>query len=123
MHISVKIRLFRHACIILAYLSNNCYIIIAKGAIEMKKTFARLIGSCGDLLREPCPDPKAQLVDDIKQTRQKLDAAYSRFEYECDGDLVQSVIFEIESLKAQYSYLLKLAREQGVECAAITVFN
>ena len=38
-------------------------------------------------------------------------------------DLLESVIFEIQSLKALYRYLLKRARESGIECGEISVFG
>lgn len=91
----------------------------------MDKHFSGIKGICR---RAVCQTPQppsehAQIVADLKLTRERLEKAYARFEYECDEDLVESVIFEIESLKAQHSYLLRLARDEGVECAAISVFK
>ncbi len=91
----------------------------------MEKCFSVIKKACRKsvLQAEQPLETHAQIVRDLKLTREKLDNAYARFEYECDENLVDSVIYEIESLKAQHSYLLKLARDEGVECAAITVFK
>ena len=84
----------------------------------------KIKSACRGAIRQTQPPAgHAQIVADLKLTREKLANAYARFEYECNEDLVDSVIYEIESLKAQHSYLLKLAREEGVECACISVFK
>ena len=64
-----------------------------------------------------------EIVRQIRETSEKLNNAYSRFEYENNEDLLESVIFEIQSLKALYRYLLKRARESGIECGEISVFG
>ena len=64
-----------------------------------------------------------EIIRQIRETSEKLNNAYSRFEYESNEDLLESVIFEIQSLKALYRYLLKRARETGLECAEISVFG
>lgn len=63
------------------------------------------------------------LVMQIRDTSQKLESAYSRFENELNEDLLDSIIYEIQSLKALYRYLLKRAKECGIECAEISVFG
>ena len=42
---------------------------------------------------------------------------------QCDEDLLDSIIYEIHSLKALYRYLLKMAKEEGLQCAEISVFG
>ena len=64
-----------------------------------------------------------EIVRQIRETATKLNSAYSRFEYECNEDLLESVIYEIQSLKALYRYLIKTARESGIECGEISVFG
>ena len=56
--------------------------------------------------------PTAQeLHGELQATAQALRCAYDRFNYVCDPDLVEAAIFEIDSLKAQYSYLLRCIKE------------
>ena len=52
-----------------------------------------------------------QLIGDIKM---KLDSARCRFDYALDEELVESTIYELESLESRYSYLLKQARMRGL---------
>ncbi len=76
------------------------------------------------VIRKPVlKSERNEIVKQIRETSEKLNSAYSRFEYENNDDLVESVIYEIQSLKALYRYLLKKAKETGVECAEISVFG
>lgn len=74
-------------------------------------------------IRRPEPPVYDSLLIQIRDTSQKLQSAYSRFENESNEDLLDSIIYEIQSLKALYRYLLKQAKETGLECAEISVFG
>lgn len=74
-------------------------------------------------IRKPIPPAYDSILLQIRETSQKLESAYSRFENECNEDLLDSIIYEIQSLKALYRYLLKLAKEKGIECSEISVFS
>lgn len=66
------------------------------------------------LIREDTPpDPVIVAIRDICA---RIDAVQSRFEMETDPDLIGGCIYELESLRAQYRYLLKTARQQGIAC-------
>lgn len=75
-------------------------------------------------IRKPQPmTDKNILLRQIRETADRLNAAHNRFENECDGDLLDSVIYEIQSLKALYRYLLKKAKEEGLQCGEVSVFG
>ena len=76
-------------------------------------------------IRKPLPtfSQKNELMLQIRDTSQKLEAAYSRFENESNEDLLDSIIFEIQSLKALYRYLIKQAKKEGLQCGEISVFG
>ena len=77
-----------------------------------------------EFIRKPKPmTDKSLLLRQIRETSERLNAAHSRFENECDEDLLDSVIYEIQSLKALYRYLLKRAREEGLQCGEVSVFG
>ncbi len=76
-----------------------------------------------DVIRKPVVPVTDSIVSQIRDTSQKLESAYSRFENETNEDLLDSIIYEIQSLKALYRYLLKRAKECGIECAEISVFG
>ena len=59
------------------------------------------------------PDP---IIESIRDVCDCINAAQSRFEQETDPDLIESAIFELQSLRAKYRYLLRTARMQGVSC-------
>ncbi|MBE6771471.1 MAG: DUF2508 family protein [Ruminococcaceae bacterium] len=76
-----------------------------------------------EVIRKPVQPAQDIILQQIRDTSQRLESAYSRFENECNEDLLDSIIYEIQSLKALYRYLLKLAKEKGVECGEVSVFG
>lgn len=56
-----------------------------------------------------------ELLCEIHRLSNALTLAYERFELQCDNDLVEATIFEIEALKARYRYLLAIARERNLK--------
>ena len=66
------------------------------------------------LIRENVtPDP---IITAIREICSRIDAVQSRFQIETDPDLIEGCIYELESLRAQYRFLLRTARQQGVTC-------
>lgn len=63
-------------------------------------------------------EAREKLVTEIREAGQRLENAYQRFELAKDEDLIESSIYEIEALKAQYRFLIKTAKEQHVMCSA-----
>lgn len=57
------------------------------------------------------PSEDEQLLEDIRTICKKMEAAYTRFEFEKDEDLVDAAIYEIEALKSRYRHLLKTAKK------------
>ncbi|ADD01369.1 DUF2508 family protein [Thermoanaerobacter sp. CM-CNRG TB177] len=55
-----------------------------------------------------------QLVNEVKQTIKELKDAEIYFQNVTDPDLVDYAIYRLESLKRKYIYLLKRAREEGI---------
>ena len=76
-----------------------------------------------EFIRKPVEPATDSIVKQIRDTSQKLECAYERFENEINEDLLDSIIYEIQSLKALYRYLLKEAKECGIECGEISVFG
>ena len=66
------------------------------------------------LLRDEAPPHP--LIVSIRDVFAAIDAVQSRFQMENDPDLIEGCIYELESLRAQYRYLLRTARQQGVTC-------
>lgn len=60
--------------------------------------------------------PPHPIIVSIREVCARMNAAQSRFEQETDPDLVEAAIYELQSLRAQYRYLLRIAREEGVVC-------
>lgn len=50
---------------------------------------------------------RAQLEQSLKETRALISQAYLGFNSTADEELVESYIFEIQALRARYSYLLR----------------
>lgn len=56
-----------------------------------------------------------QLISEIHRLSEALTLAYERFELQCDNDLVEATIYEIEALKARYRYLLAIAKQKKLK--------
>lgn len=55
-----------------------------------------------------------QLVSEVRQTIKELKDAEIYFQNVTDPDLVDYAIYRLESLKRKYIYLLKKAKEEGI---------
>lgn len=53
------------------------------------------------------------LRDSIKKTRQALDIAYAGFNNAVEIDMIDSYIYEINSLQKRYKHLTELAAEES----------
>ena len=56
--------------------------------------------------------PLSQLNAELFQTREALDAAYVRFNWADDPELVEACIFAINALQSKYSYLLRCIKRR-----------
>lgn len=56
-----------------------------------------------------------QLIGEIHRLSESLALAYERFELQCDSNLVEATIYEIEALKARYRYLLSIAKDRNLK--------
>ena len=61
-----------------------------------------------------------ELLIAIRDTCRRMDNAKLRFEMESDSDLIEACIYEMESLRARYRYLLRMARMQGITAPGMT---
>lgn len=59
--------------------------------------------------REPTPEEeeRRQLTESMAQTRAQLNQAYAQFNAHSDPDLVDSCVYEINSLRSRYSYFVR----------------
>lgn len=54
------------------------------------------------------------LAQELLQTRNALAAAYSNFENVTDPDLIDSCIYQVNSVQKRYKFLLDKAREANI---------
>lgn len=61
------------------------------------------------------PQPtQPSLLEEIRSTLSRLNAARLWFDSESDPDLIEACVYQIESLEASYRYLLKQAKQAGL---------
>ncbi|MGN0463172.1 MAG: DUF2508 family protein [Acutalibacteraceae bacterium] len=70
-----------------------------------------------DILLKPQdkPDSQNSVVSELKRLQIEIDRAYNEFQNQTDSDLLESCIYEMQSLRSKYSYLMKQAKEKGVQ--------
>lgn len=56
----------------------------------------------------------AKLISDIEEVSNALNNINSKYNLTNDSDLIDSLIYQELSLRARYSYLLRLARDHNV---------
>lgn len=56
------------------------------------------------------------VLREIRAVSEKIRCAQSRFNLVCEDDLVESCIYELESLNARYRFLLQKARQMELRC-------
>ena len=56
------------------------------------------------------------LLEDIRSTALQLNSVREWFNSESDADMIESCVYHLESLEARYRYLLRLAKERGLQC-------
>ena len=62
-----------------------------------------------------------ELRRELQATAEELRRAYDRFDYVIDPNLVEASIYEIDSLKAKYGYLLRCIKERSGGSVAVPV--
>ena len=62
----------------------------------------------GDPARE---EERRELMQSLAHTRTLINQAYGGFNNASDSDLIESYVFEINSLHARYNYLLRRVKE------------
>ncbi len=60
-------------------------------------------------------------LQSIQEVCRQMEALESRFSMQSDNDLIEACIYEMEALRAQYRFLLRQAREEGLTGGAQTV--
>lgn len=56
-------------------------------------------------------EERQELMSSLAHTRALINQAYGGFNTASDGDLIESFVFEINSLQARYNYLLRRVKE------------
>ena len=65
--------------------------------------------------REQGVNARQQLLDDLHQTKNALEAAYSNFENVIDPDLIDCYTYEIYAVQKRYKFLLEQARQMDLQ--------
>lgn len=59
----------------------------------------------------PAQEERQELMNSLARTRTLINQAYGGFNTASDSDLIESYVFEINSLQARYNYLLRRVKE------------
>ena len=63
------------------------------------------------------------LLDEIRLTVLQMNSVREWFDSESDADMIESCVYQLEALEARYRYLLRLAKERGLQCRALMPEN
>ena len=73
----------------------------------MAQTAKKLSSRQGSAAQEE----RRELLSSLSHTRTLINQAYGGFNTASDSDLIESYVFEINSLQARYNYLLRRVKE------------
>ncbi|MCD7730643.1 MAG: YaaL family protein [Oscillospiraceae bacterium] len=62
---------------------------------------------------------RRQLIDDLDLIAERLDRIQKSYDLICESELIDAAIYEELALKAQYAYLLRLAKEKNIKCRMV----
>ena len=62
---------------------------------------------------DPNQEARQELLNALSHTRTLINQAYGGFNTASDADLIESYVFEINSLQARYNYLLRRVKGLG----------
>lgn len=54
-----------------------------------------------------------EVIAKVREIKKELDTVLNIFDYIVDKDLIDSCIYDINSLNMQYSYYIRLCKEKG----------
>lgn len=57
---------------------------------------------------------RKKLIEDIRDVKISLEGIQTKFNMTSDSDLIEALIYEERALNSRYSYLLRLAKTNGI---------
>lgn len=72
---------------------------------------AEAVKTRGRRRADPFEEERRQLMEVMARTRVEINQAYAGFNLQSDPDLVDSYVYEINSLQSRYSYLVRRVKE------------
>ena len=79
----------------------------------LRGTADRILTVLGRRQEDRRAEERLELMDGLERTRGQIQQAYLQFDTVGDPDLIESSVFEIKSLQALYSYLLRQVKALG----------
>ena len=79
----------------------------------LRGTADRILTVLGRRQEDRRAEERLELMDGLERTRVQIQQAYLQFDTVGDPDLIESSVFEIKSLQARYSYLLRQVKALG----------
>jgi|GEM_PF-1050424 len=77
------------------------------------------MGTIREILLKPKKE-EVPILDEIRSTVSMIHSMQQWFNTESDADLIEACVFQLESLEAKYRYLLRLAKDRGLNRDALT---
>lgn len=81
---------------------------------QWKERIKKIIGKIKQRQKKEPSGVEYDLLREIDDVKLRLESVHSRFDYVVEEDLVDSCIYEIESLESRYQYLLRQAKQKNL---------
>ena len=64
-----------------------------------------------------------EIIDAIENAKIEMEVARSAFQYACDDNLIESLIYKEHDINARYQYLIKQAKKRGLRVGVEHIFK
>ena len=89
--------------------------LIQQGTAQVAETGRKTSETSRESLEEK--ENKNRILDEMREILEQMSFNERWFQLECDDNLIDACIYQRESLKARYRYLLAKARDLGIQNA------
>lgn len=76
----------------------------------------KITASFNKMFKENNKSEEELLLEEVKKALEKLKDSELYFHNVTDPDLIDYAIYKMDAALEKYTYLLKLAKEQGIKC-------
>ena len=105
-------------CFLMESCEKTANLLVAVKRLLKNKLFKYSKNDICCLEKQEVEKENLEILEDLEDIRLKLIQANTEFNIHTNSDLIESAIYNLESLETKYNYLIKQARKRKIQCDA-----